>query len=75
LKNKIKTEDEALEIIKKELGYVGDVEQTRKIYGTINTLVNLLKSKNMSTQNELKQVKNEFQILKQKYERLMSQLR
>ncbi len=75
LQNKIKTEEEALEIIKKEISYVGDVEQTKKVFGTINTLVDLLKSKNKSTQNELNDVKREFKILKENYEKLMNQLK
>lgn len=75
LQNKIKTEEEALEIIKKEISYVGDVAQTKKVFGTINTLVDLLKSKNKSTQNELNNVKREFKILKENYEKLMSQLK
>ena len=75
LQNKIKTEEEALDVIKKEIGYVGDVEQTKRIFTTVNTLVDLLKSKNKSTQNELSIVKKEFQILKEKYERLMNELK
>jgi len=75
LQNKIKTEEEALEIIKKEISYVGDVEQSKKVFGTVNTLVDLLKSKNKSTQNELNDVKREFKILKENYEKLMSQLK
>ena len=75
LQNKIKTEEEALEIIKKEISYVGNVEQTKKVFGTINTIVDLLKSKNKSTQNELNDVKREFKILKENYEKLMSQIK
>ncbi len=75
LQNKVKTEEEALEIIKKEISYVGNVEQTKKVFGTINTIVDLLKSKNRSTQNELNDVKREFKILKENYEKLMSQLK
>ncbi len=75
LQNKIKTEEEALEIIKKEISYVGDVEQSKKVFGTVNTLVDLLKSKNKSTQNELNDVKREFIILKENYEKLMNQLK
>ncbi len=75
LQNKIKTEEEALDIIKKEISYVGDVEQSKKVFGTVNTLVDLLKSKNRSTQNELNDVKREFKILKENYEKLMSQLK
>ncbi len=75
LQNKIKTEKEALEIIKKEISYVGNVEQTKKVFSTINTIVDLLKSKNKSTQNELNDVKREFKILKENYEKLMSQLK
>ncbi len=75
LQNKIKTEEEALQIIKKEISYVGNVEQTKKVYNTINTIVNLLKSKNRSTQNELNDVKREFKILKENYEKLMRELK
>jgi chromosome segregation ATPase len=75
LQNKIKTEEEALEIIKKEISYVGNVEQTKKVFSTINTIVDLLKSKNKSTQNELNDVKKEFKILKENYEKLMSQIK
>ena len=75
LQNKIKTEEEALEIIKKEISYVGDVDQSKRVFSTINTLVDLLKSKNKSTQNELDNVKKEFKKLKENYEKLMSQLK
>jgi len=75
LKNKLSTEEDALKVIKQELNYVGNIEQTQKIYGTVNTLVDLLKSKNQSTQNELNLVKKEFRELKEKYKKLMSQLR
>ena len=75
LQNKIKTEEDAINVIQKELSYVGNPEQSRKIFGTVNTLVDLLKSKNKSTENELNQIRNDFDILKQKYEKLMSQLK
>jgi chromosome segregation ATPase len=75
LRKKLSTEEEALNVIKKELSYVGNIEQTQKIFGTVNTIVDLLKSKNQSTQNELNLVKKEFQGLKEKYEKLMSQIK
>ena len=37
----------------------------KKVIRTINTIVDLLKSKNKSTQNELNNVKREFKILKE----------
>ena len=75
LQNKIKTEEDAIAVIQKELSYVGNPEQSRKIFGTVNTLVELLNSKNKSTQNELNQVRKDFEALKQKYEKIMSQLK
>ena len=75
LQNKIQTEEDAIGVIQNELKYVGNPEQSRKIFGTVNTLVDLLNSKNKSTQNELNQVRNDFETLKLKYEKLMSRLR
>jgi len=75
LQNKMKTEEDAINVIQSELSYVGNPEQSRKIFGTVNTLVDLLKSNSKSTKNELNQVRKDFEILKQKYEKLMSQLR
>jgi chromosome segregation ATPase len=75
LQNPIKTEQEAIDIIKAELGTIGSVEESKKIFRTVNTLVNLLKSKNELTVKELRTVKAEFRELQNKYVELMSRLK
>jgi len=75
LQNKIKTEQEAIDIIKKELQVIGDVSESKKIFRTVNTLVELLNEKNKVTVNELKSVKEEFNELQRKYTELMSKLK
>lgn len=75
LQNKIKTEQEAIDIIKKELQVVGDVNESKKIFRTVNTLVELLNEKNKATVNELKSVKEEFNELQRKYAELMNKLK
>lgn len=75
LQNKIKTEQDAIDIIKKELQVVGDVNESKKIFHTVNTLVELLNEKNKATVNELKSVKEEFNELQRKYAELMNKLK
>jgi chromosome segregation ATPase len=75
LQNKIKTEQEAIDIIKKELQVIGDVSESKKVFRTVNTLVELLNEKNKATVNELKSVKEEFNELQRKYNELMSKLK
>jgi len=75
LQNPIKTEQEAIEIIKQELQTVGNVEESKRIFRTVNTLVDLLKSKNEFTIKELNSVKDEFRELQSKYIELMSKLK
>jgi chromosome segregation ATPase len=75
LQNKIKTEQEAIDIIKNELRSIGDVGESKKIFRTVNTLVELLNEKNKVTVNELKSVKEEFNELQIKYNELMSKLK
>lgn len=75
LQNKVENEEDALRIIKRELNYIGNVDQSRRIFGAVNSLANLLQSKNQSTLNELNAVKAEFNELKQKYNELMNKLR
>lgn len=75
LQNKIKTEQEAVDIIKKELQVIGNVSESKKIFHTVNTLVELLNEKNKATVNELKSVKDEFNELQRKYNELMSKLK
>jgi chromosome segregation ATPase len=71
----IKTEQEAIDVIKQELDIIGNVEESKRISRTVNTLVNLLKSKNELTIKELKTVKDEFRELQKKYVELMSKLK
>ena len=75
LQNKIKTEQEAMDVIKKELQFVGDVKESKRIYRTVNTLVDLLNEKNEATVKELNSVKAEFNDLQRKYIDLMSKLK
>jgi hypothetical protein len=75
LQNKIRTEQEAIDIIKNELRSIGDVSESKKIFRTVNTLVELLNEKNKATVNELKSVKEEFIELQKKYNELMSKLK
>jgi chromosome segregation ATPase len=75
LKNKIDSEEQALDVIKRELSFIGNIDESRKIFGAVNALVDLLKSKNQTTLNELQLVKEELKELKIKYEELISKLR
>ena len=75
LQNKIKTEHEAIDIIKKELDRVGDLNESRRIFSTVNILVDLLNEKNKLTLNELNSVKAEFRELQKKYAEIMSKLK
>ncbi len=75
LQQKIHTEQEAIDIIKQELGVVGDVKESERIHRTVNTLVDLLNSKNQITLNELNSVKDEFSKLQTKYIDLMNKLK
>ncbi len=75
LQSPIKTEQEAVEVIKQELNTIGDVKESKRIFRTVNTLVELLQSKNELTVKELKTVKAEFRELQQKYIELMSKLK
>jgi len=75
LQQKIHTEQEAIELIKQELKVVGDVKESKRVHRTVNTLVNLLNSKNQITVNELNSVKDEFSKLQTKYIELMNKLK
>lgn len=75
LQQKIHTEQEAIDIIKQELGGVMDVKESNRIHRTVNTLVDLLNSKNQITLNELNSVKDEFSKLQTKYIDLMNKLK
>ena len=75
LQNEIKTEQEAIDLIKNELSVIGDINESKKIYRTVNTLVELLNSKNKATMNELNAVRIQFNELKKKYDELMSKLK
>lgn len=75
LQNKIKTEQEAIEIIKKELDRRGDLNESKRIFRTVNILVDLLNEKNKITLNELNSVKDEFKELQKKYIEVMSKLK
>jgi len=75
LQQKIPTEQETLDIIKQELDVIGDVGESKRIFRTVNNLVDLLNSKNKITINELNSVKKEFSELQKKYVELMSKLK
>lgn len=75
LQNKIKTEQEAIEIIKKELDRRGDLNESKRIFRTVNILVDLLNEKNKIALNELNSVKDEFKELQKKYIEVMSKLK
>ncbi len=75
LKQKIHTEQEAIDLIKQELKVIGDVKESKRVHRTVNTLVDLLNSKNQITINELNSVKDEFSKLQIKYIELMSKLK
>ncbi|MGI0098037.1 MAG: hypothetical protein ACREAJ_06585, partial [Nitrosopumilaceae archaeon] len=75
LQNKIKTEQEAIDIIKKELARGGDLNESKRIFRTVNVLVDLLNEKNKVTLNELNSVKAEFRELQKKYVEIMSKLK
>ncbi|HSG74270.1 MAG TPA: hypothetical protein VLA01_03630, partial [Nitrosopumilaceae archaeon] len=75
LQQKINTEQEAIEVIKQELDIIGNEEDSKRIFRTVNTVVDLLNSKNQITVNELNSVKKEFSELQKKYVELMSKLK
>ncbi len=75
MQQKIHTEQDAIDIIKQELGAVSDVKESNRIHRTVNTLVDLLNSKNQITLNELNSVKDEFSKLQTKYIDLMNKLK
>ena len=75
LQNKIKTEQEAIDIIKKELARGGDLNESRRIFRTVNVLVDLVNEKNKVTLNELNSVKAELRELQKKYVEVMSKLK
>jgi chromosome segregation ATPase len=75
LVNPIRTEKEAIDVIKQELDTIGNIEESKRIFRNVNTLVDLLKSKNDLTVKELKEVKGEFRELQRKYINLMSKLK
>jgi len=75
LHQKIHTEQEAVDVIKQELEVIGNVGESKRIFRTVNTLVDLLNSKNQITVNELNSVKKEFSELQKKYVELMSKLK
>jgi len=75
LQQKIHTEQDAIDLIKQELGVMGDIKESNRIHRTVNTLVDLLNSKNQVTLNELSSVKEEFSKLQTKYIDLMNKLK
>jgi chromosome segregation ATPase len=75
LQQKIHTEQDAIDLIKQELEIIGDVKESKRVHRTVNTLVDLLNSKNQITINELNSVKDEFNKLQIKYVELMSKLK
>jgi len=75
LQQKIFTEQEAVDIIKQELKVIGNEVESKRIFRTVNTLVDHLNSKNQVTVNELNSVKKEFSELQKKYVELMSKLK
>ena len=72
---KINTEQDAISVIKQELDSVGNSKDSKRIFHTVNTVVDLLNSKNQITVNELNSVKKEFGELQKKYNELMSKLK
>jgi hypothetical protein len=54
---------------------MGDMKESNRIHRTVNTLVDLLNSKNQLTLNELNSVKDEFSKLQTKYIDLMNKLK
>ncbi len=75
LKNKINTEQEAIEIIKKELSRSGDLNESKRIFQTVNVLVDLLNEKNNTALKELNSVKEEFKELQRKYREIFNKLK
>ena len=75
LQQKIQTEQQAIDVIKQELDVIGDPDESKKVFHTVNTVVDLLNSKNQITESELNSVKEEFRELKNKYAELMSKLK
>ncbi len=75
LQQKINTEQDAIDVIKQELDVVGSAEDSKRIFRTVNTVVDLLNSKNQITVDELNSVKKEFVELQKKYIELMSKLK
>lgn len=75
LQYKVQTEQDAIDVIKQELTAIGDEAESKRISKTVNTLVELLNSKNQITVDELNSVKKEFNELKQKYVELMNKLK
>lgn len=75
LQQKISTEQEAIDVIKQELQVIGNAEESKRISRTVNSLVDLLNSKNQMTLDELNSVKKEFSDLQKKYVELMSKIK
>ena len=75
LQQKIQTEQEAIDVIKQELNIIGDARESKRIFRTVNSLVDLLNSKNQVTIDELNSVKKEFNELQKKYVELMTKLK
>ncbi|HXV65959.1 MAG TPA: hypothetical protein VD731_01855 [Nitrosopumilaceae archaeon] len=75
LHKKINTEQEAIEIIKNELSRGGDLNESKRIFQTVNVLVDLLNEKNKSTELELNSVKEEFKELQKKYSEILNKLK
>ena len=72
---KITNEDEAVNVLQKQLSALATKNETEKIFGAINSLVVLLNSKNKATLNELNAVKVEFNKMKQEYDKVMKNLK
>jgi len=72
----IKNEKEnmTLGIMQQGTSTAGQITESEKIFGAINSLVVLLNSKNQATLNELKSVKSEFAKMKQEYDKVMRML-
>ena len=74
-KDEVQQEGNVMNDIKKELSSLNSTEETKKIYGAINSLVVLLNSKNQETVNELNSMKSEFNKMKKDYEEALLKLK
>src|SRR3989304_2826389 len=63
------------ERFEKEIARGGDLNESRRIFRTVNVLVDLVNEKNKVTLNELNSVKAELRELQKKYVEVMSKLK